>query len=108
MLVGFGPDPYCPQRPSCRPLARELISVPGRDSIMRTVLDNDHRPQTTRARQRQSELACCMLMLYRPIYAMSMYVDWHWGLLHVHVHATFLHYINTAYCTAIYLHATNT
>ena len=22
VLVGFGPDPYCPQRPSCRPLAR--------------------------------------------------------------------------------------
>jgi len=38
VLVGFGPDPYCPQRPSCRPLARELISVPGRDSIMRTLV----------------------------------------------------------------------
>jgi len=33
-VVGFGPDPYCPQRPSCPPLARELISVPGRDSII--------------------------------------------------------------------------
>jgi len=22
VLVGFGPDPYCQQRPSCRPLAR--------------------------------------------------------------------------------------
>ena len=38
VLVGFGPDPYCPQRPSCRPLARELISVPGRDSLMRTLV----------------------------------------------------------------------
>jgi len=37
VLVGFGPNAYCPQRPSCRPLARELISVPGRDSIMRTL-----------------------------------------------------------------------
>jgi len=34
VLVGFGPDPYCPQRPSCRPLARELNSVPGRAKIV--------------------------------------------------------------------------
>ena len=25
VLVGFGPDQCCPQRPSCRSLARELI-----------------------------------------------------------------------------------
>jgi len=38
VLVGFGPDPYCTQRPSCRPLARELICVPGQDSIMKTLV----------------------------------------------------------------------
>jgi len=33
VLVGFGPDPYCPQRPSsCRPLARADL-CPWRDSI---------------------------------------------------------------------------
>jgi len=26
VLVGFGPDPYCPQRPPCRPLALADLS----------------------------------------------------------------------------------
>ena len=29
VLVGFGPDPYCPQRPLCRPLARADLSALG-------------------------------------------------------------------------------
>jgi len=32
VLLGFGPDPYCPQRPSCRPLARaDLCALAGFD-----------------------------------------------------------------------------
>ena len=54
VLVSFGPDPYCSQRPSCRPLARADLCPWAGFTKGPPLTANERRPRAPGARSSET------------------------------------------------------